>query len=120
MTSLCEHGSSCLASGLLAFWHASLLASWSSGMPRFWPPDLLACLASGLFSGSDFTDTTRIPRMVIRDAPVERFGSKHSVVGLGFAFGGASFFQLFYGGLQNGEYLHFQCAAIFLSLGREW
>jgi hypothetical protein len=64
--------------------------------------------------------------MVIRDAPVERFGSKHSVVGLGFAFGGASFFQLFYGGLQNGEYLHFQCAAIFISLwgeslsGVEW
>ena len=44
--------------------------------------------------------------MVIRDAPVERFGSKHSVVGLGFAFGGASFFHLCYRGLQNGEYLH--------------
>ena len=72
------------------------------GMPRFWPPDLLACLASGLFSGSDFTDTTRIPRMVIRDAPVERFGSKHSVVGLGFAFGGASS-SCFTGGYRMGS-----------------
>jgi hypothetical protein len=33
---------------LLALWHASFLASWSSGMPRFWPLGLLACLASGL------------------------------------------------------------------------
>jgi hypothetical protein len=35
----------CLASGLLVFWHASLLAFVPSGMPRCWPLCLLACLA---------------------------------------------------------------------------
>ena len=38
----------CLASGLCAFWHASLLAFVPSDMSRFWPLCLLTCLASGL------------------------------------------------------------------------